>query len=85
MRTDHTSSVEEADNDPAAEAPAREADCEGLQVAKQSLASWEIGIGPVRDGVDLELTLELLAKVLCIVLNDVVIPLNVKSAAVAAP
>jgi len=83
--TDHTSDVEEANDDEADSDPAREADRETLEVKRKSLLRREGGVWLVSHGVDVRSASEFFAKTLAIVLLDVVVPGDVQPAAMSAP
>ena len=74
VRTNHACSVEEADDDKAAEDPAGEADPEGLDVLDEALFGWEISVWQICDRVDARLSYELLAQILGIILDHIVVP-----------
>lgn len=85
VRANYSRSVQEADDDPAAENPTWEADAERLQVLDQSLLGWEVRVWQISDWVDAHFSFELLAQVLCIVLNHVVVPQDIQAAAMPTP
>ena len=83
--SDHSRGVEEAYDDEAADAPARETHQEAQHVLDKTLLSRVIGVRAVCHRVDAGHTLELFAQVFGIVLNNVVVPENVEAAAVSPP
>ena len=85
VRADDSSCIKEADNDKTTEAPAGEANSEADQILDGTLIGWVIGIRQVSDWVNAGFALELFPQVFSVVLNDVVIPQNVKSAAMSSP
>ena len=85
VRADDSCCVKEADNDQTTEAPAREANSEADQILDESLFGRVIGVGQVSDWVNAGFTLELLPQVFSIVLNHIVIPQDVESAAMSSP
>ena len=85
VRSDDTSGVQEADNNETAETPARETDQEALEVLDQALVGREVSVRLVCNRVDAGNALELFTQVFSIVLDNIVVPEDVKTAAMATP
>lgn len=85
VRSNHTRCIKEADNDPAAHNPAREANEEGLGIPNEKLISWEVGVRQICNWVDARFTFELLSQVFGVVLNDIIIPFDIKTPSMASP
>ena len=82
---DNTRCIQEGHDDPAADAPAREADGETKEILNKALSVREVSVGKICDRVDAGLTNEFFAEIFSIVLDDVVVPENVESARMTPP
>ena len=74
IRANNTSHVKECYNDDQDYEPAREAYHEALDVKWELLLPREMGVGHVCHWVDMRDTLELLAKIFCVMLDNIVVP-----------
>lgn len=85
VRPYHSRSVKEADDDEAADAPARKADEEAFEIFDETSVRRKISVGAIRHRVYTRHTFEFFSEIFSVILDDVVVPENVKSTTVTSP